>query len=148
LAALLLALGLFLLSKAHAYENYYALKDIQSYHCRMRVIDNRVEHEDCLIKWQFHLENAERCYKDAHEACWWWPNLSERKKIQYCLTNAAVMAAPKTSAKSKIITAIITTLTQFGLDVQEEWSYINTKLYWAQYHYEMAEFYENMLNHV
>ena len=62
-------------------------------------------------------------------------------------TNAGIMVISG-DPRSKIITAIVNSLVQYGLDCCEEWEYINTKFYWAQYHYEMAEFYESLLLHI
>lgn len=93
---------------------------------------------------QFHQENGDRCYKDAKERSWWLPDISDREKARYCFTNIGVIACPG-DPKSKIIIALVTSLIQYGIDCTEEWHYINDKLYWSQYHYDMMEFYNNLI---
>lgn len=61
-----------------------------------------------------------------------------------CFTNIGALLAPA-DPRSRIITALITTLVQYGLDCSEEWHYINNKLYWSQYHYEMMEFHQMLV---
>jgi len=125
LAALLLALGIFFMGRAHAYENLHAIRHIQMHYCRALV------YEDCKTPAQkaaFHKENAERCFKDVKEKCWYLPNMTHRKSAQYCLTNAGALCYPGNS-KSKLIAVIINTMVQYGVDCCDEWHYIGNKLY-------------------
>ncbi|CCB85205.1 putative uncharacterized protein [Parachlamydia acanthamoebae UV-7] len=55
------------------------------------------------------------------------------------------MAVPG-SPQSKLIAAILNLLLQYGLDCLDEWEEIDEKLYRIKYHYEMAEFYQDVLN--
>lgn len=104
------------------------------------------EREYYWNKIQFHEREAKRTYNDAKNRCWWLPDLNERDKAKYCFTTA-MSTVPAGTPQSKIIMAIMTLLTQYGLDCMEEWSYIQNKLYWSQYHYEQKEFYEDVLKH-
>lgn len=100
------------------------------------------EYDECKTfasKRDFHKKNADRCLNDAKNMCWYFPN-SMREESFYAFRNMAILACPG-DAKSKVITALITTLIQYGANCFDEWNDINTKLNWAQYHYEMYEFY-------
>ena len=95
-------------------------------------------------KVQFYEENGKRCYEDAKERCWWLPSNSEREKAYYNLLD--VLASPG-EPRSKIIISIINALAQYCLDCSEEWRYINTKLHWSQYYFEMMEFHQTLIDH-
>lgn len=146
LAFILLALGLFFLNKAYGGENYHATMDVQNFYARIRIneIQAQLNREDYLVKMKHHREEGEKCFKDAKDRCWFLPNIEERKKAQYAITNAGIMIAPA-DPRSKFIAAVVNTLVQYGLDCNDEWHYINNKLYWAEYHFEMAEFYAHLL---
>ncbi len=104
-------------------------------------------YDDCKTnadKVQFHKENGHRCYDDAKERCWWLPYIEDRSKARYCFTSLGILASPG-DPKSKIIITVISALIQYGIDANEEWSYIDNKLYWSQYHFEMMEFYEHLI---
>lgn len=95
-------------------------------------------------KCKFHKENGERTYADAKIKCWYLPDLTDRQNARYCFT-AAIALLSSGSPMSKVVTSTLTVLTQYGIDCLEEWEYINNKLYWSKYHYEMSEFYQEVL---
>lgn len=95
-------------------------------------------------KARFHKSNAERTFNDAKEKCWYLPNISDREKARYCLSNIGALLSNSTP-QSKIIAIIVTTLMQYGIDCCDEWNFINNKLYWSQYHYEMMEFHLDLI---
>lgn len=143
LGIIFLILGLFYYKKAYAYEHPVAV-----YHMQLTG-HKALVYENCLNNFQkreFHKENAERCLKEAHNTTWYLPNISSRKKVQYCFTNAGVLLSPG-EPRSKIIIALITSLVQYGMDCCDEWHYLNEKLYWAQYHAEMYEHYTDLIAH-
>ncbi len=114
-----------------------AIKDIQ---CTLSLNDKKFYQE----KVNFHKANAERTYKDAKNRCWWLPVLSDRENAKYCFTTAVALLTPN-SPQSKLVAATMTLLLQYGLDCIDEWNYIQNKLHWSQYHYEMMEFYQDIL---
>lgn len=166
LAFLFLALGMFYYRKAYA-DDYFAYDskgevycfqhplaikhmnmhldrpNIDMSHCHALVLENCKTNAQ---KVQFYKENGERCYADAKERCWWLPYIPERDKARYCFTTFGVLACPG-EPRSKIIIAVVTALIQYGLDCSDEWHYINNKLYWSQYHFELMEFHQNLINH-
>ena len=141
LAALLFVLGIFFLGRAYAYENPHAIEEIHRFY-----YSKALRLEDCYTfqqKAAFHKENGDRCLEEVKDRCWWLPNMTQRKNAQYCLTNAGALCYPG-SSKSKMIAVLINSLVQYGLDCCDEWAFIDNKLYWAQYHYEMYEFYKGI----
>lgn len=126
--------------KVYAFQHPIAIQHMNRYFAAL-------EYDDCRTNTQFrqfHKENGERCYNDAKDRCWWLPYLSERDKARYCISNIGVLACPG-EPKSKLIIALVNMLIQYGIDCSEEWHYINNKLYWSQYHFEMMEFYDNLI---
>lgn len=95
-------------------------------------------------KVKFHKENGEKAYRDAKKKCWWLPDTSDRDKAKYCFTTAISLIAPN-NPKSKLMGAILTLLLQYGLDCMDEWNYIQNKLHLSEYHFEMMEFYQEVL---
>jgi len=95
-------------------------------------------------KRDFHKKNAERCFNDAKQMCWLFPP-KMREKTYYAFTNMGILASPG-DPKSKLITCLVNTLIQYGTDAFEEWTNMNTKLHWAEYHWTMYEFYIGVVN--
>jgi hypothetical protein len=156
IALILLILGLYYYGKAYGseYEFDFSYEEDCHYYSPEAALENITIHQlqvlaydDCKTykdKYQFHKENAERCFNDAKNKCWWLPNIDDRDKARYCLTNIGIIIAPG-DPQSKLIIAVINTLIQYGLDCSEEWNFIQTKLKWAQYHYEMMEFFDDVM---
>ncbi|MDP1880807.1 MAG: hypothetical protein Q8K60_07695 [Parachlamydiaceae bacterium] len=108
---------------------------------------NALCYDDCKTykeKYQFHKENAERCFNDAKNKCWWIPNIDDREKARYCLINIGALLTAG-DLQSKVIATIVATLIQYGVDCCDEWNDIQTKLKWAKYHYEMMEFFDEVM---
>ena len=142
LTFILIILGLFYAIRAYAIENPHALHHINLYYCGSLAYDHCKTPKQ---KYDFHKANADRCYEEAKERCWWLPKIDERKKARYCLTSGGAMLAFG-DPRSKLMAAFVNALIQYGLDCCDEWEFINNKFYWAEYHYEMMEFYGQMLN--
>jgi len=97
-----------------------------------------------MAKMDFHEENAHRCYNDAKNRSWWLPDTTDRDKARYCFTAIGGLGSPGTP-QAKLVRALVTLMLNYGLDCMDEWDYINNKLYWAEYHWDMYEFYANVL---
>lgn len=95
-------------------------------------------------KVRFHKSNAERTFRDAKNKCWYLPDIDDRDKAKYCF-NTGMAAVFAGDPYSKAIAAVASLLLQYGLDCMDEWEYIQNKLHWSQYHYEMMEFYQDVL---
>ena len=110
---------------------------------RMKALDHNARLY-YMKKIDFHRENAIRTYENARKKCMWLPKKTDRDLAKNCFTAAAASIAASTP-QSKVVAMIITMLTSYGLDVIDEWNYINDQLYWSEYHWEMFEFYSNVL---
>lgn len=105
-------------------------------------------YDDCETnaeKVRFHKSNGIRTFNDAKDRCWYLPKLSHREKARYCFTNIGAVLSNSTP-QSKIVATVVITLIQYGLDCTDEWNYIKNKLYWSQYHFEMMEFHQELIN--
>lgn len=103
-----------------------------------------IERKDYVSLIKFHKGEAERTLADAKARCWAFPQLTDRQNAQYCYAALGGLLLPG-DPMSKLVAILVATLTLYGVDCTNEWHYINNKLYWSQYHYEMAEFYEEAL---
>lgn len=122
------------------YENEFEIRHV----CKFYTMN--VEYDQCTTfteKRDFHRKNAERCLNDAKTMCFYLPS-KVREKSFYAFSMTTSMAVPG-DLRSKIVGCLITTLIEYGADCYEEWTNINTKLYWAQHHYEMYEFYSEVV---
>lgn len=90
-------------------------------------------------KRDFHKKNAERCFNDAKNMCWYFPS-KVRDKSLFAFSNVASLATLK-DLKSKAIATLVITLIEYGADAYEEWTNMNTKLHWAEYHWDQYEFF-------
>lgn len=96
-------------------------------------------------KVSFHKKEGDRYYKEAKKMCWYLPDLEARERAKDCFTSVMAGLAAA-DLKSKAIVMLISMLTKYGLDCIDEWNVINTKLRWSEYHYEMQEFYKEVLD--
>lgn len=95
-------------------------------------------------KKEFHLKEGKRTFEDAQKRCKWLPEYTDRQLAQNCFITA-LSAIASGSPQSKALSMLVTALGQYGLGVLDEWAKIDEKLYWSQYHYEMYEFYTQVL---
>lgn len=102
------------------------------------------QHKLYSEKVAFHQANAERTFNDAKNRCWYLPDKTKRDAAKYCINAIACLLVPGSPA-AKLIASLISTLKDVGIDMLDEWNYINNKLYWCKYHYEMVEFYLTVL---
>ena len=139
-AILIFIIGLFFFSRSlYSYENKDAIQKI-------RELSWALKYEDCKTfpeKVRFHEENAKRCYDEAKAKCWYLPDIDDRRNADYCFYSASGLLYPGTPM-SKLMGVLINLLIQYGIDCTKEWHDINHKLYWAEYHFEMKEFYEDL----
>lgn len=95
-------------------------------------------------KVRFHKSNAERTFRDAKNKCWYLPDIDYRQKAQTCLA-AAITAISAGSGQAAVVSGLAVIFIDYGFEVLDEWEYIRNKLHWSQYHYEMMEFYQDLL---
>lgn len=124
------------------------------------IVENKLKHENksireikkdfmyaCKAKMDYHCEEGCRCLKEAEEASFLLPNISERDKANFCFTNIMAVLAPGTPAL-KLIGAALAICAQYGSMVMAEWQRVDTKLHQAKYHFEMEEHYRLVGKHV
>jgi hypothetical protein len=95
-------------------------------------------------KLAFHLENGQRCFNDAQNICWWIPSYTDAEKAKICFTTVMSTVTAGTLV-SKVVAAISALLLQVGCDCMDSWNELQNKLHWSQYHFEMYEFYDELL---
>lgn len=134
----LMLLGLFFLCRAHAtlQEDVYNL----GYTAAL----NQEQRAYFVRQITYHEQTAKAYLEKAQKCCWYLPTTADKDVAKYCFTSAMAMAAPGTPW-TKIVSAILVGLTNYGLDVLDEVDDIQHNLREAEYHYEMAEFFEGVL---
>ena len=101
----------------------------------------KYEKADIEREHSFHQNEALLNYNLAKDKCWYLPEINDQAKARYCF-NAFMAAVPCPTLNSKAILALITLLGNYGLDVIEEWNFIQHKLHLAEYHFEMPKIIE------
>ncbi len=94
-------------------------------------------------KSDFHLREADRCYKEAQKLCWYLPDRDDRDTADNCFKYAVSLLLPGTPL-AKAAGFVLILAGDYALDCINEWRKIETKLREAQYHYEMYEHYLNI----
>lgn len=94
----------------------------------------------CKQMMDYHYEEGCACLKEAEEASFLLPNLSEIDKANFCYTNLIATLSPGTP-KFKVISVILAMAAQYGYLLMTEWQRVNTKLHACKYHFEMEEHY-------
>jgi hypothetical protein len=102
------------------------------------------EVEDLIDKIEYHEAEGEKLFKCAKESCWYLPECSDKDKAKYCF-QSLIATFPACTPMSKIVSAFLAFMAQYGMDCMDQWHKIQTLLMEAKYHYEMKEFYEEVL---
>ncbi len=89
--------------------------------------------------------NAERTYRDAKDRCWWLPNVDDRNMARHCFEVALASLNPGTP-QSKLVCMLLVALGEYSWYCWDEWEYIENKLKWSAYHWDMYEFYCDVLD--
>lgn len=133
IAFILFLLGIFYTVRGHASEHnrYATLNYSQGKYYRE--------------KKAWHQSEAIAAFERAHEKFWFLPRISDRSMARSCFTTAMTTATASTP-QSKVMAAIVNIMITYGLAALDEWEYINYNLAAAQHHFEMMEFYNDVLN--
>lgn len=145
---------LFSNSKAEAFElsskyqpghhlHYYAKKIDNKFNAARMSDSNRAKYEALE---QEHLQKAYEDYTNAQNRCMWLPKMEDKIKAEYCFGTAMNMLSA-TNPMSKVVVTVMSLATIYGIHVIREWNDINTLLLSAKHHYEMQEFYTDVLKH-
>lgn len=133
IAAILFILGLFFAIRGHTseYNRYATLTFSQGKYYRE--------------KKNWHQNEAILAFERAHEKFWFLPRISDRSMARSCFTTAMTTVTASTP-QSKVMVAIVNVMITYGLAALDEWEYINYNLAEAQHHFELMEFYNDVLN--
>ena len=136
IAAILFIIGLFYAIRGHAaqysyYDRYTTLTYSQGKYYRE--------------KKNWHQDQAIKAFERAHEKFWFLPRISDRALARSCF-NTAMTTATASTPQSKIMAAIVSCMITYGIAALDEWDYINYNLMDAAHHFEMMEFYNDVLN--
>lgn len=91
-----------------------------------------------------HLEKAFYHYNQSYLACWYCPRITDQEKARACLTSLWASFGA-TTPNMKFVAALGALLLQYGLECMREWHFVKTNLYESQHHFEMYEFYNELL---
>jgi hypothetical protein len=109
---------------------------------RMTLTQDQIEMY--IEKIEYHEEQAQINMLSAENEVWFLPTCDDKEKAEYCFTTLIASIAAGTP-QSKIAAACIAFLAKYGLSCMEQWHTIQTYLHKAKFHYEMKEFYEEVL---
>lgn len=96
-------------------------------------------------EYDFHLLNAIRCYCDARDYVWSNPATSFKETAKLCFTNVVSKQKLKTPTRKLVAGTIMQLSQQEGLDSSDEWNFVYNKLRWSGYHFELCEYYWDLL---
>lgn len=101
------------------------------------------------LEWQeaydIHHFDAVRTYTDAYQRFWWLPNL-ENRQIARDAWVAACSTVGGSSPSARLVIALASLLSSYGLRCLDEWDYIQDKLYWSEFHFKECEKYARLLH--
>ena len=151
--ALLMGVGVFFLARScSAHGNEWEVDEFQFSHYNLefrhvngKYLPSRSEKAKWQEAYENHMFHAKRTYEDAKEKCWYLPRVNDRDKARYCFTTA-IATVGSTSPTGRLVAAVTTFLVQYGLDSMDEWDYIQEKLHWSEYHFDMCDHYQNLIN--
>ena len=104
------------------------------------------EREYYQDKANFHKREGERCFQDAKDLCWYLPRIDDRTIARNCFTTMFTMVGSMTPS-TRAIVLLSKLFMDYGLESIDEWHQIQNKLYWAEYHFEMYDFYTDLVAH-
>lgn len=126
-----LTIGLFL--EANAYELY-------PYESKLTE-DQKVYY---MERYEFHKAKAISSYETAKNMSMFCLDLTDKEKADYCFKTLMATLVGSTPM-SKVISAGIAFMSQFVCDSIGTWHTIQVLLYDSKHHYELQEFYADVL---
>lgn len=109
---------------------------------KMQLDEDQID--EYMDRCDYHHQKAMQALWMAQDLVWYLPQTTDREKAEYCFTTLlTTFSAP--TPWSKIAAACIAFLSKYGLSCMDEWEKIQTYLYEAKHHFELEEFYEDVL---
>lgn len=92
----------------------------------------------------YHEKKAKKYLKRAEDICWWMPDLDAREKGQCCI-RAIVASIGGTTPVSKMVLSLLSLFETYTEAALGDWYELQDNLLEANYHFEMLEFYQEVL---
>ncbi len=144
----LLFMGAFyLLRSVHAFGEEYeyteeSLIEIHNFYTRKAL--KYSEYNYYIKERDYHYKKGVYHYDQAYMACWYCPRINDQEKARMCLVSSVSVVGCATASLQLV--AIVTSFSlQYGLECMREWNFIKKNLHEAQHHFEMYEFYLDVL---
>lgn len=153
LSVFLFLLGTYFLMKSFGYAaedwmiRYVPDSETEIYYFSMKRPGQRSVEElkkEWKEEYEMHKREGQRCYDEAKEKCWWLPDVSDRKRARDCY-QAFIASLGGATLTGKLVLSLLSLLTSYGLDCIDEWEYIEYKLNWAKFHFELCDHFEKLL---
>jgi len=96
-------------------------------------------------KRDFELREAKRCEKNLVDKSYWIPCMDDRAKTRAAL-KASGIAIAALKSKPAAIGMFLDILGDYVFSCVDEWYYIRDQSNWCQSHYEMYQWYQNVLD--
>jgi hypothetical protein len=107
--------------------------------------DKKKTKNDYIKLRDAHHAQGVKCKAALQDVCWYLPNQSDRETAKWCLTTFAA-TIPCNTPQSRVLALILSAMTSYGLNCCDQWNTIQTLEHEAEYHFEMFEFYADLIN--
>lgn len=111
-------------------------------------------HQDCQFTHEavnyyvsnidYHLMWGKEYFERSIEHAWYLPDLTDREKALECL-KSVISASTGVTLQQKALNACVSLLTSYAIYASFNYNVMIENLYTSKYHYEMADFYLELL---
>lgn len=114
--------------------------------CRyMDSYDDSIDpNDDVWIRWMMHGKHGRKLYFMASDIVWYMPQTEDTELAKSAFLTAMAGIVPQ-SICTRLLAMTLTYLTQYGLDSMDKYKTVNNYLSRSQYHFEMYDFYEKVM---
>ena len=102
------------------------------------------QRENYERKEKEHRIEGQKHFNAANEICVLIPDIDDREKAKELFV-AAVTTSTQGRSWSAIVAGLTVLLVEYSLHVYNQWNEMKTHLNWSKYHFEMMEFYQDVL---
>jgi hypothetical protein len=95
-------------------------------------------------KMQHHLKEGQRCFREAETMCTLIPNETDKNTAIYLFSQALVISLNNCNFAAVVIT-LEANLIAYGLYQWNQWNKMQTLLLESKHHFEMSDFYKDIL---
>jgi len=105
--------------------------------------DHQVKH--FKEKLSYHTKEGQRSFRDAEKICLLIPDISDRDIAKSLFKNALILSLSAKDSWAGIIISLTNMCCDYGLCVYDQWSRMEYHLNESKYHFEMMDFYKDVL---